>query len=691
MTKKPDNNVALENDKARVGIIEKVAGRGKYTTDIPMANAVFAMHIRFPFGAGEVTSKNLDAARKVPGVLKVHWEKDDARYAGQILGHVVGESQVACEDSIEALAMKYKLGEVRADEQALAREHGFNKKEEDKTLKGIFAKAGAVVESEYGTQVQMHCSLEPHCALTELKDGKAEIWASAQGVISYRGGAAKVLDMKESDVTVRSEYVGGGFGSKGGPNAEIRLACSVAKDMGRPCRVIYDRREEQLDTGNRPGSAQYYKIAVEKNGKILGGRIHSLGLDGYLTGRGGVRTPSYYDFGEADATHEDVAMTAGLPRPFRAPGYPQASFAIEGVMDELAAKLGMDPLEFRKINETSDRRKRQYDTGAELIGWGKRQPDGSAKGRHRTGYGVGASTWFIWPTQAGAICEIHRDGHVVIKSGTQDIGTGTITVVADTAANELGIPREKIIPKIGNSDFPEAPTSGGSQTARSVVPAVQDACRKALARLVELAAEEFGDERALYQGDSTFQKMKSPERMSWDEVCALMTSESISEQGRCERRIYGQGDSDGVQFAKVTVDTDTGIVTVDKVVAVQAAGLYINRLTAENQVYGGVIQGLSYALFEERALDPVTGALLNDNMDQYKIAGSADVPEIVAVLDATSEDTGVRGLGEPTTIPTCAAIGNAVANAIGARVYRLPLTPDRVLDAMERAPKGARA
>jgi xanthine dehydrogenase YagR molybdenum-binding subunit len=398
-----------------------------------------------------------------------------------------------------------------------------------------------------------------------------------------------------------------------------------------------------------------------------------------------------------EPSHEEITLTAEPPRAYRAPGHPQGVFAVEMMMDELADRLGLDPLAMRATNESNRRRVEQAKLGADLIGWERRRPFGAARGRYRRGLGMGAAHWHFWPTECMADCTIHRDGRVKIASGVQDIGTGTKTVAVDVAADELGIDRSRITGQVGDSRYPEGPASGGSVTARSLAPAVRDACDMAKQKLLQLVAEEMrveeGDLRV--EGDRIIHA--DGRSMPWERACALIQGETLSRRGSIKPRHLGEGDTSATQFVDVTVDTQTGIFRVNKVVAVQACGQIVNRKTAENQVCGGVLQGLSYAMFEERLLDPTTGGMLNPNLEWYKISGSFDVPEIVPVLDVDPGDTGVRALGEPTTIPTAGATANAVANAIGARVRSLPITPRKVLAALAEAaatgiaPQGGRS
>lgn len=650
---------ALENDASRVDVHAKVTGAARFAADVLPKGTLWARFIRFPHGKGRLAGRDLDAARAVPGVVEVEIESKKADYTGARLGYVLAESEDALGDALEALAPRFEWSD---DARSAPSEADFKPPKlpagRQKELDRLFARAGAVVEATYTTQVQTHSSLEPHNHVVIPKGRGAEVWSSTQAIFSVKDGMAKTF--AGGEVVVRAPYVGGGFGSKFGAGAEGKLAARLAKKHKRPVKVLLTRREEHLDTGNRPGSIQVMKIAASASGKLLGGHIHNVGIVGQQPGAGGVRNPILYDFGDVEVTSREVTLNAGRPRAFRAPGFPQAVFAVESLMDELAAKLNKDPVELRLLNETSARRKSQLKLAAERIGWRERRPDGTWPGVRKRGYGCGGTLWKKWPTECEAGIDVYRDGRVVVRSGIVDIGTGTRTIMIDIAARELGIDRKLVSAYLGDTREPAGPGSGGSQTARSVAPAIMSACARVKAAM----------KRQLKEGGD------------WKAACRLLPNEKLTEVGRVEDRYLGEGTTDGVQFAMVEVDTETGVVFVEKIVAVQCCGLAINRLTAENQVEGGVIQGIGYALFEEKLLDPGTGAMLNANYEQYRIPGAVDIPEIDVILDVRPEDTGVRGLGEPPTIPTAGAIANAVANAIGARVRDLPITPQRVLAAL---------
>jgi len=658
-----NRDASLEPELPRVDGPLKVCGRARYSADMNRPGMLFARHLLCPFGAAKLVSADGEAARRLPGVVEVEvGVGKDYRYSGAPAGHVCAESQAALRDAVAALALEWDWEPVETDPLSLHQaQHGaFPPTREDQAgfdeadeAAAALDGAAAVVEAVYRTQVQVHTPLEPHGAMVDPTVSPVQCWVSTQGTSSVVEAMERGLNsnkkegearLTQEDFEVRCDHIGGGFGSKLTPGREALLAAQLAARHGRPVRAFNDREGELLDTGNRPGSLQYYRVGAEADGKLRGGFIRTAGLVG-VGGGGGVTTPFLYDFGAVAKSHADVRGPHGAPRPFRAPGRPQGVFGVENLLDELAEKLGIDPVEIRLRNETSEVRKAMLAEGAERIGWSRRQASGSQRARLRRGFGCAGGDWGNWRGQCAIRMTAKTDGTVHVYSGMQDIGTGERTVIVDVAADALGLPRERIVLHLASSHYPPGPASGGSQTARMTAPAVRDAAAKL-----------------------------KPQ---------LPASAEVTVEGKVNMDYWGTGGSEAVQFVELLVDAETGVVRVEKIVALQSCGLAVNRKTAENQIYGGVIQGIGYALFEDRATDPQLGYMMNANLERYQFPGALEVPEIVPVLWGGEEGLGVRGLGEPCTIPTSGAIANAVANALGARVREIPITPERVLRALE--------
>jgi xanthine dehydrogenase YagR molybdenum-binding subunit len=683
MTYREDNRVAYENDALRLDIVEKVTGKAKYTTDYYPEGMLWAGYVRCPYGRAELTSFDKNAAIAVPGVLDVEISKREGRYAGDRLGHVCAESSRALEAGLAALQAKFKAGDPKTDPiTEMTPMSKVDPPEGSAEVAEILEASDAVVEATYRTQVQTHCCLEPHIGLVDFRGDHALAWGSTQGTFSFRDELTGVLGLKKHEVEFHCEYVGGGFGSKFGAGAEGTLAAKMSKKFGRPCRVGLSRKEEQQDSGNRPGSVQYMKVGADKDGKLAGARVHVAGVVGPSGGGGGVRNPARYRFGKVARTSEDVHLNAGYPRAMRAPGHPQGMFAVEMMMEELAAKLGMDPLEFRLKNDPHKTRRAMLKAGAELIGWDRRTANGAGEGVMKRGLGVAVGDWGNGAGGATVTVEVYPDGTVVALSGSQDIGQGFRTMLGDCVLHQMGLPRKWLRVEVGSSTLPPGPASGGSVTSRFVAPKALGAAEQARQGVLKLVAQEWETGiDGLSIADGVIRN--GTREMAWAEACRLISDDrltfSVSEDGAFRSK---PTDSDAVQFVEVEVDTETGIVRVVKVVALQDVGQAVNRHTAENQITGAVIQGMSFALFEDRVLDPTLGAMVNADMEYYKIAGPVDVPEIVPVLWVSGDDVSVNSLGEPPVIPTPGAIGCAVMNAIGAPVRQMPITPARVLDAI---------
>jgi len=680
---KDNGDKCVENHGCRVDAPLKVTGRAKYTADINLPNMAYAAIVACPYGRAKLKSFDLDAAKAVKGVLDVVVDKRKGYvYCGQPTGHVCAETRQALNDAIDALKLTWNVetpitngleehekSEGAIDEQ-IDKAGGFGGGSAKKARK-LLSESKKVVKATYSTQIQTHACLEPHCAVADYRGDSGELWVSSQVTAAVTEAAKSLFGLKGSQVKGHCEYVGGGFGSKFNPGAETRVAAELSKKLKRPIKLVNDRKREHLDTGCRPGSIQYMAIALDDKGKPAGGHVHVAGISG-VGGGGGAPNPSRYEFGSVVKSEADIELSAGGARPMRAPGHPQAMFAVDSMVDELALAAGKDPIAYRKMIDPSKVRKKMYDVGAERIGWANRpKPDGAGEGRLKRGVGVGVADWGNGPGSSQIRVDVFKDGTVKVLSGTQDIGTGTRTFMADLLASHMKIDRKLITADCGNSDYPPGPGSGGSMVSRTIALSIRDAGDKAMKELETHAPDGYKD------GDS------------WKAACRKIPGESFTVMGNKNNKYFGEGGSEAVQFAEVEVDIETGEVHVKRVVAIQACGLPVNRLTAESQVIGGVIQGVSYALHEEKILDKTTGAMVNANLEQYKITGPVDCPEIIPILWREGENLGVRSLGEPPVVPTAGAIANAVANAIGARVRSLPITPAKVLAALAEAKKAS--
>jgi len=515
------------------------------------------------------------------------------------------------------------------------------------------------------------------------------VWASTQGVHSVKSSLAGFFEMPETQVHVRTPHMGGGFGSKLGSGIEDGVAAILARETGRPVKLMLERDEEHLDTGNRPSSVCRVRAGATSDGKLIAYEGLGYGTGGITSGAG-MSIPYVYVFPNQKRQTANVYINAGNQRAMRAPGHPQGSFLMEGVIDELAAALEMDPVAFRKLNVPEESLWRdQLDIGAEAMDWADNwhPPGDPTPGPIKKGMGCAVGVWGTGGGRTRAHCSIHPDGSVQVTCGTQDIGTGTRTVVAIVAAEILGLEVDDITVNIGNSDYPYSGSSGGSTTVPSVAPAVRVTAGMALDALFERVAPQLGvaaDQLEARVGAIGVAGDAS-RSWSWRQACQMLGTEPISVDGQWQPGLSSRG-VNGAQFAAVTVDTETGVVTVDRIAAVHDCGIVVDLLTCESQINGGVIMGIGYGLFEDRILDQPTGRMINPNFERYNLPGPSDIPEIdIHMMDVP--ERGTLGIGEPPAIPTAAAIANAVANAIGVRVHSIPITPEKVIAALEEGPQ----
>jgi xanthine dehydrogenase YagR molybdenum-binding subunit len=701
----------------KVDAVAKVTGAARYTHDMNLPGMLYGGFVRSRYARAEIVSVDAAAAIAHPEVkASMSMAGAQARYAGQPLFALAAETRQGLEEAIALVKVTYKpLPHAARLDMALAdgaplvhqnRESNMamgavrNLEATEQALKD----SAAVVEATCTTQVQNHCSLESHGTVAHFEGDKLTVWTSTQATFGVRQQIAQHFRNRDtvdaSAITVISEFMGGGFGSKFPAGYWSIAAAELALSSGRPVKIMLDRREEMTDTGNRPDSHQEMKLGVNADGTIKAYHVKKYGTPGVSQGAG-ITNPMIYRFGTQAVQSGEVATNAGSQQAFRAPGHPQGSFAMELILDMAADAIGMDPIAFRLQNDEHPTRRLQYAEGARRIGWDQRKPTGSATGRFRVGYGVGAARWGgMGGPRAEALCKIHPDGSVEIRNGAQDIGVGTRTLLAIVTAEELGLSPAQITTAIGNTNDPIGPGSGGSTTAASIAPAVRQAAflvgrelRALVATHLSVTADDlvFRDGFVAHVKDNT-------KRIAFKEACRLIRQGPLSAMGKRASN-YGRGNTaggiwntevGGAQFAKVTVDVDFGTVRVDRIVALQDCGKVINTNTAEGQVYGGVIQGISYALFEERHMDRHQGFMVNADMEAYKIAGPVDMPEIEVVLFDVANggnNCSVAGIGEPTMVPTAAAIGCAVRNALGVAVTSLPLTPNHVLNALTREGK----
>jgi xanthine dehydrogenase YagR molybdenum-binding subunit len=692
---------------------EKVTGRAKYTFDINRPGMLYGRIVRSPYPHARVVSVDLTAAQRAPGVkAAIVWKDPNGAQPAQVMfqgdevAAVAADTEERAIDAARLIKVDYEvLPHVTVVDQALngTAPQVFQPSnvragavQESGDLAAGFKAAAFTIDETYGTHVITHVCMESHGTVCEWDGDKLTAWVTTQGINTARDGFATGLGIPASNVRVITQYMGGGFGSKMGPDAQGLICARLSKAAGAPVKLMLDRKEEHLATGNRPSAAARVKAGVSAEGIVTAYDAESWGTGGAGQGSN-FNIPYIYQFANRRRVHKDVFINTGTQRPMRAPGHPQASFITEIMMEELADKVKMDPVEFRIKNLPPQAPNAMWGDylrkGAAEFGWDKRHPTGdTTPGPIKTGMGCAINTWGgggRGPSQAH--CEIAMDGGVVLKMGTQDLGTGTRTLVAIVTADSLGIQPSQVKPEIGDTLYGVSGASGGSTTAAGISPAIRIASINALDKLKAKVAPTLGvsPDALVAENGRIFVKGTPSKGVSWADACKQIGPQPITADGDWQPGLSSVTTS-GAQFAEVKVDVETGIVKVTRVLCLQDCGLVVSRLTCESQCYGGVIGSLNFALFEDRILDRNTGQMVNPNMEWYLLAGMSDIPKIDVRLMEQPE-RGVIGIGEPPTVSTAAAVALAVRNAIGVTVRSLPLTPAKILQTLQQQQQQLRA
>lgn len=695
-----DKHVLLNHHLQRVDGPLKVTGKAQYTYDKRLPGMLYGRVLRSPHAQARVVKIDTAAARQIAGVKAITTileaqsaaaEPTTVKFAGQPVAAVAATTPEIAEDAIRAIKVEYQVmphvvsaAEALKDGAPKVYPEGNleprDKRGDPEKALAALKESDFVIEAEYLTPIIHHASLETHGHVVDFNGGDtATVYASTQGTFTILGDSAKELGLPESSVTAIVEHMGGGFGSKFGIGIEGMLACRLAKQAKAPVKLMLTRRDEFLLAGNRSGSWQKFKGGVKKDGTF-----HALHATQYqLGGLGdGSQAGQPYVYTVANAYRERAAIHTNedSSRAMRAPGHPQACFAIESLVDELAYKVGMDPLEFRKKNLADPIYHRQLDRGAREIGWERRNKiPGAGSGPLRRGIGCAVGTWGGGGSdQCKVDVTIGRDGSVVVAVGTQDLGTGTRTLMRAIVAEEFGLPMSAITEKIGSSKLGNANPSGGSTTAASLAPSVKDAAYNARLELNKTVASLLGGAKPEEISFADGKVTGGGKTISWKQACAALPAAGLTAHGVWKSQLASTG-VHGACFAEVEVDIETGHVRPIKMVHVQDIGLPLNRLAVESQINGGMIQSLGMALWEERVMDRSLGLQLNAGFGDYKLPGSLEMPELVALIDDEDKREAVIGVGEPAIIPSVGAIPNAVFNACGVRVRNLPITPDKIL------------
>ena len=750
----------------RVDARLKVTGAAKYAAEFNQAQMAYAFPVSATIAKGAIVGFDDSQAKAAGGILTIITHENARRlqpadamamikvgvligeylaplqdnrvhYYGQTVALVVAETYEQARCAAALLKVSYAKEKAATDfaaelpkgsrpQQFMGAPAQVNS---GKTAAPLAA-APVKFEQTYTTPTENHHPMEPHATVAVWEgDDKLLLYDATQGVVNTRGTASYFFSLKPENVHVMSPFLGGGFGCKGLWLQTI-LAAMAAHAVKRPVKLAVTRQMMQTNTGRRSETHQKVALGADRDGKLQAIRHHS---DSYTNltqffEPSGKQTEVLYDAPMREITYQVAKLNVGTPTFMRAPGEAPGMFALESALDELAYELKLDPIALRVLNHTKvdpmkkhpfsgDNLRDCYRIGAEKFGWTSRkmQPRMMRNGKYLVGYGMAAATYPAGRSSATARVQMLADGTVKVSSATQDIGTGTYTTMAQTASDALGIPVNKISVQLGDSNLPNGPLSGGSQTTASVQPAVIAACEMLRKDLMSLAMSDgksklnnrkseeiaFVDAKFYVKGDESksdsYADILRRNNKTMMEACTTAMPASGSGLGSpvapCSiAPAQKEENSDdekysfhsfGAQFAEVWVDEDLGTIRVKRFTSVQDIGRVLNEKTARSQVIGGVIFGIGQALTEETVHDARFGNPVTRTLGDYHVASNLDVPEIdvhfINKPDAHISTQGARGVGEIGITGVAAAIANAVFNATGKRFRDLPLTPDKLI------------
>jgi xanthine dehydrogenase YagR molybdenum-binding subunit len=717
----------------------KVVGRAHYAAEAQVPGLVHAVLVQGTISAGTLLAVDDAEARAMPGVLAVLTPQNaprlrpeqpssslvpgpalqdtDIAYNGQTLAVVVADTLEQAQAAAACVRLQYQprtpvidmdavLGEARRPEHF--RNGQRDPDSQRGTPDGELAAAPLTLDATYITPVEHHNPMEPHATVARWEGERLTIWTATQHVSGVQDTLSRLFGLKPDDVRVVSPFVGGGFGCKGNTWPPVTLAAMAAHAVRRPVKLVLDRRQMYTSNGYRPRTVQRVRLGAAADGKLTALRhdgISQMSLGDFGEFSEPVALPSemLYAVENAAISHRIVGVNQGLPTYMRAPGEATGCFALESAMDELAVGLGMDPIALRlknyaeidpheKLPYSSKNLRECYRQGAEAFGWSQRSPAPRSMrdGRMLVGWGMATATYPLNRSAAHASIRLNADGTVIVRSGTQDIGTGTYTIMAQLAADELGVKLSRVTAQLGDSLFPEAPVSGGSQTAASVGSAVHAAAGALREKVFALAR---GDAKAgMADANETLRLQDgvvsgAGRQASVAELLARRNLDFIEATAEAkpgdERKRFAL-DSFGAQFVEVRVDPELGEIRVARFVGAYDVGRVLNTRTARSQLIGGITFGIGMALLEETEVDPTSGRYVNANLADYLVPVNADIPDlrtiIVAGDDRNANPVGVKGMGELPTVGVAAAVANAVYHATGTRVRTLPIRLEALLD-----------
>jgi xanthine dehydrogenase YagR molybdenum-binding subunit len=709
------NTAALGQPIVRKDGILKVTGAATYTADFHPRRMAYGVLVPSTVPAGRIVSLDAGPALAAPGVLAVlshlnaprleppgsmatggefaeHFfplQEPDIHFWGQYVAVVVATTLERAEDAAARLKVDYQLGPFEVDMEGhpvevIQPKQAMTQKvqiERGKLSEGL-GQAAVVIDETYRTPVFHHNAMEPHATIADWQEDELTIWEPTQWVMGLRAVVSKSFDLKPERVHVISPFVGGGFGSKGFSWPHTLAAAMASRLAGRPVKLVLSRPQMFASVGHRAATRQQVQLGATNDGRLTAIRHDTLTAcsikSDYLESAG-LATAMLYACPNVSISHRAARLNTGTPCPTRAPGEAPGTFALESAMDELAERLGMDPLALRIINHAdTDPEKGKpfsskhliecYQRGAELFGWDRRpsRPGSRQLDGEWIGMGMATATYPANKRDGTAAVRIFPDGRVLVRSATHDLGTGTYTTLAQVAADALGLSVDKVTCELGDSLLPKAGVSGGSSTSASVAPMVQ----KAAVMLKEKLGKSTSLAEAVAKSGTGYVEAEAGESM----LASLASS--VLKDGPSTH-------SFGAQFVEVRVNIGTRMARVSRVVSVIDAGKIMNPLTARSQIQGGIIWAIGMALLEHTDYDTGRGYAVTRNLADYLVPVNADVPDIRVEFtdhpDYQFNSLGVRGIGEIGITGTVAAIVNAIYNATGIRVRDLPASLDKLI------------
>ncbi len=728
----------------RVDGLDKVSGKAQYAADFDASKIAYAWLVQSTVAKGRIASIDASRTRALPGVLMVMTHENapklpasaqqanppgeralsllqDAtvRYNGEPIAVVVAESLEQARHGAELVTVAYAAErpviDFNAGRSSVYTPKSLTRGEPDSSwghADDAFASAAVKHEATYTTPMESHNPMEPHATLAVWDGDRLTVHDSTQGVSAAKNAIAKKLGVEPEKVRVISPYVGGGFGCKGSAWSHVVLAAMAARQLRRPVRLALERTQMFGPVGYRPRTQQHIALGADRDGKLVAIKHDVISPTSTFedwTESSAVVTRMLYACPNVSTTHRLVKLNLGTPTFQRAPGESTGSFAIETAMDELAVALKLDPVELRLRNHadkdpesgkpfSSKKLRECYADAAKRFGWSRRsaEPRSMRDGEKLIGWGMATATYPANRMPSKALVRINADGTALVQCGTQDIGTGTYTILAQVAADALGLPIDRIKVEIGDSALPQAPVSGGSMSAASTTPAVQAAAKQAREMLIATAiADEASPLHGMAGSDVETNdgwlrgKSDANKREPFAAVIARAGGKPIEGNGEAKlgddtKKQFAMH-SFGAVFAEVEVDEPLAQLRVRRVVATYDAGTILNAKTGRSQFIGGIVWGLGMALMEHTLIDPPSGRVVNANLAQYHVPVNADVVDIdVAWIDDNDQifnALGARGIGEIGITGVAAAISNAVYHATGKRLRDLPITPDALLNA----------